>query len=61
MNKARAKRFTQYHQKVAEPKLHPRRLARSIAKRMGAGPKTWRKAVASLPAKGQRKLYPRRA
>ena len=39
--------------------LHPRKLARSIAKAMGAGDE-WREAVAKLPARGQRLLHPER-
>lgn len=39
--------------------LHPRKLARSIAKAMDAG-KAWRSTVARLPAKGQRLLHPER-
>lgn len=50
---------TQKQQREASPKLHPRGLARSIGKAMGAG-KEWRKAVAALPAEGQRYLHPER-
>lgn len=53
------KRITQKQQAAATPKLHPRGLARSIAKHMKAG-KAWRTAVASLPATGRRKLLPER-
>lgn len=43
----------------AEVKLHPRRLARSIAKSMGEI-HDWRHAVAQLPRTGQKYLRPER-
>ena len=39
--------------------LHPRRLARSVARTMGAG-KEWREKVAELPAEGRKYLHPER-
>ena len=51
---------TQHQQAAAEGhSLHPRHLARSIAKTLGAG-KNWRKAVASLPKRGRKYLHPER-
>ena len=51
---------TQKQQREAAGKgLHPRRLARSIAKDMGAG-KKWREAVMKLPRTGQKYLHPER-
>ena len=50
---------------LAEPKaekgpvLHPRSLARSVGKAMGAG-KDWRKAVASLPRTGRKRIHPKK-
>ena len=38
--------------------LHPRGLARSVAKAMGAG-KDWRKAVAQLPKEGRKRIRPK--
>lgn len=58
-HKQEQRKATQYRQKISTPKLHPRRLARSIAKAMGAGPRTWRSAVASLPRTGTRNLHPK--
>lgn len=40
------------------PVLHPRSLARSVGKAMGAG-KDWRKAVASLPRTGRKRIHPK--
>ena len=48
---------TQKEQREASPKLHPRSLARSVGKAMGAG-KAWRESVAKLPPKGQKYLHP---
>ena len=51
---------TQKQQREAAGKrVHPRRLARAIAKDMGAG-KEWREAVMSLPRKGEKYLHPER-
>ena len=50
---------TKRAQAAASPKLHPRGLARSIAKAAGAS-KTWRETVAAMPAAGQRYLHPER-
>ena len=55
--KKRRAHNTQKAQREAGPGLHPRRLAKSIAKAMGAG-KDWRQAVASLPRQGQKYLHP---
>ena len=49
---------TQRQQREASPKLHPRGLARSVAKAMNAGKKEWRHKVAALPKRGQKYLYP---
>lgn len=49
---------TRWHQRIAKPKLHPRGLARSIARAMGAG-KDWREQVVSkLQPMGQKYLHP---
>ena len=50
---------TRRNQRNAQPKLHPRCLARSVAKAMGAG-KEWRNECAGLPRRGQKYLYPER-
>ena len=49
---------TQKQQRAARGNgLHPRRLARSIAKARGAG-KNWWEEVMALPARGQKYLHP---
>ena len=49
-NKRKDKRKeTQRQQAAATPKLHPRGLARSVAKTLGASKATWRDQVAALP------------
>lgn len=53
----RAKR-TQRERAAARPKLHPRGLARSVAKSLGLG-KDWRK-VSKLPRTGRKYLHPER-
>ena len=50
---------TRRNQRNAQPKLHPRCLARSVAKARDAG-KEWRSECANLPRKGQKYLYPER-
>lgn len=44
---------TQKQQAAATPKLHPRGLARSVAKTLGKGKvsKNWREQIAKLPRK----------
>ena len=61
MNQKDARRIrTQKQQAAAAGKgLHPRRLARSIAKAMGAKAEWW-EAVAALPRTGQKYLHPER-
>lgn len=49
---------TQRQQATAKPKLHPRGLARSVAKYLGASRGTWRDQVAALPRHGQKYLHP---
>ena len=41
------------------PRLHPRSLARSVGKAMGAG-KDWREAVAALPKTGRARIHPKK-
>ena len=41
------------------PRLHPRGLARSVGKAMGAG-KDWREAVAALPKTGRKRIHPKK-
>ena len=48
---------TRKQQQAAQPKLHPRSLARSIATANGFG-KEWRKKVAALPRTGKKFLHP---
>lgn len=62
MVNARQKRRaeTRRQQREATPKLHPRGLARSVKKAMGAGKKEWRSAIAAMPKTGQRYLHPER-
>lgn len=48
---------TQKQQRLATRKLHPRSLARRVGRAMGAG-KDWREAVAGLPKRGNKYLYP---
>ena len=50
---------TRRNQRAERTVLHPRGLARSIAKALGAG-EDWRSAVAGLPARGERLLHPER-
>lgn len=50
---------TQKQQREATHRLHPRGLARSVAKAMGAGDE-WRETVAKLPPKGRKYLHPER-
>ena len=51
---------TQKEQRLAKGNgLHPRRLAREIARRMEAG-KDWRTPIAAMPAQGQKYLHPER-
>ena len=58
--KDRRRMATQNQQQAAAGKtLHPRRLARSVARSMGAG-KEWREKVAALPRRGQKYLHPER-
>ena len=45
------------NKKTAGPTLHPRSLARSIAKGMGAGKDDWRNAVAELPKTGRKRIH----
>ena len=45
--------------KTNGPRLHPRGLARSVGKAMGAG-KNWRTAVASLPRTGRKRIHPKK-
>ena len=47
------------NQKTARPTLHPRSLARSIAKSMGAGKEDWREKVAELPKTGRKRIHPK--
>ena len=50
---------TQRQQREARGKgLHPRSLARSVAKAMGAG-KEWREKVAELPRTGRSRIHPK--
>ena len=56
-NKRKDKRKqTQRQQAAATPKLHPRGLARSVAKTLGASKETWRDQVAALPRTGRKYL-----
>lgn len=50
---------TQKKQREAQVKLHPRGLARSIAKARG-DMKGWREEVAKLPRTGRKYLHPER-
>lgn len=50
---------TQKQQREAQVKLHPRGLARSIAKALG-DMKGWREEVAKLPRTGRKYLHPER-
>ena len=51
---------TQKQQREARGKgLHPRGLARSVGKAMGAG-KDWREAVAALPKTGRKRIHPKK-
>ena len=61
MATARQKRAreTRRAQREAKPKLHPRCLARSVGKAMGAGD-AWRGEVAKLPRTGRKYLHPER-
>lgn len=61
MANARQKRRaeTRRNQRAERTVLHPRGLARSIAKALGAG-EDWRSAVAGLPATGAKLLRPER-
>jgi len=45
--------------KTKGPRLHPRFLARSVGKAMGAG-KDWREAVAALPKTGRARIHPKK-
>lgn len=40
--------------------LHPRGLARSVAKAMGAGKGDWRERVAALPKTGRSRIHPKK-
>ena len=50
---------TRRNQRAAKQTLHPRCLARSVAKAMGCGDE-WREECAKLPRRGQKYLYPER-
>lgn len=52
-------RLTRREQRTAKPKLHPRSLARSVAKANGFG-EEWRILIAALPKQGQKYLHPER-
>ena len=52
-------RATRKAQREAKPKLHPRCLARSVGKAMGAGD-AWREQAAKLPRTGRKYLHPER-